>query len=369
MGGGQATDVWCYSGARSGYYYAAFWSGMPDLNYRSASVNTEIRKIAKFWLDKGVDGFRLDAARYLIEDGPGAGQSDSPSTIQWWKDFNAYVKSVNPDAMLVGEVWVGNEIVTKYYGDGKGLDLCFDFETAGQILQTLGTGFPQSVRAQVEKKVGLNAPLSFYAPFLANHDQLRAFNVLNKDFANAKLAAVLLLTLPGTPFLYYGEEIALYQNDGYSDENKRTPMQWSEDKNAGFTTGSPWQAAVTRDAPFTVASQLDNRFSLLTLYSKLIQIRKENSELWKGNIRFYDARKGTDSTSAKAGQILCFERTLDTGERCVVALNASKSVKNVYIDALKGSKFKNCLFDIVQSFPDGKICLDGKSFLILKETK
>ncbi len=115
----------------SGYYYGVFWEGMPDLNLRNPEVTAQIEDIARFWLeDVGVDGFRLDGARHLIEDG--AKQVNTPDTHAWFKQFHDFYKSVNPDAMTVGEVWDSVVAAAPYVRDGE-MDLVFNFELASTL--------------------------------------------------------------------------------------------------------------------------------------------------------------------------------------------------------------------------------------------
>ncbi len=101
------------------YYYGVFWEGMPDLNLQNAELRAEVKRLASLWLSRGADGFRLDAARYLIETGAGAGQADTPETHAFWKEFAAHVRQVKPDAVLVGENWSTTPVVATYYGSTK----------------------------------------------------------------------------------------------------------------------------------------------------------------------------------------------------------------------------------------------------------
>lgn len=248
--------VWHYNKTRNAYYYAAFGASQPDLNLRHPDVVAEMNKMAKFWLDKGVAGFRLDAVRFAMEGGPDA-QADTAETIAYWQDFNQYVKSVNPEAYLVGEAWVDIPVAARYYGEGKGLDQGFDFEVGYKILGLLkpdasaeaqfGTmrTNEQSKAKQVadakvlwdnvQQRLHSEAPLRFFAPFLTNHDQERVAYQLQQDDAKAKLAAAMLFSSPGTPYIYYGEEIGLTQDRTGHDVFKRAPMLWDNSQQAGFT--------------------------------------------------------------------------------------------------------------------------------------
>lgn len=246
--------VWHYDERRGEYYYAAFGATQPDLNLEHPDVVAEMKKMAKFWLDKGVAGFRLDAVRFVMESGPD-GQADLPATIDYWRDFNAYVKSINPEAYLVGEAWVDIPIAAKYWGNGEGLDQGFDFEVGykiiGQLQQDAGnsaqfgtisgtqSGELHPLQENLQRRLDSSAPLAFFTPFLTNHDQDRVAFQVSGDRATvlqkSKLAAAMLFSSPGTKYIYYGEEIGLTQAQSGHDVYKRAPMLWSNAAQGGFT--------------------------------------------------------------------------------------------------------------------------------------
>ncbi|WP_306523867.1 alpha-amylase family glycosyl hydrolase, partial [Rheinheimera sp.] len=218
--------VWHYHPERKQYYYAAFGASQPDLNLQHPDVIAEMKKMAKFWLDKGVAGFRLDAVRYAIENGPGQ-QADTAATIQYWQDFSTYVRSIAPDTLLVGEAWADLPVAAKYYGDGKALDAGFDFDFGYKVLALLQSdgavkaefGTMQAASSSAEQPLQVNfadrlaakVPMGYFSPFLTNHDQPRVGWQLSGHQAKAKLAAAMLFASPGTTYLYYGEEIGLSQ--------------------------------------------------------------------------------------------------------------------------------------------------------------
>lgn len=246
--------VWHFDERRGEYYYAAFGATQPDLNLKHPDVIAEMKKMAKFWLDKGVAGFRLDAVRFVIENGPDA-QADVAETIDYWRDFNAFVKSVKPDAYLVGEAWVDIPVAAKYWGDGKGLDQGFDFEVGykiiGQLQQDAGNAAQfgtisgtqntslHPLQENLQRRQDAAAPLAFFTPFLTNHDQERLPFQLSGDrqqvLQKAKLAAAMLFSSPGTKYIYYGEEIGLTQAHSGHDVYKRAPMLWANGAQGGFT--------------------------------------------------------------------------------------------------------------------------------------
>jgi hypothetical protein len=184
------------------YYYGLFWEGMPDLNYRNGDVTQAMRDVIQFWLrDMGVDGFRLDAVRHLIEDG--AIQQNTPETHAWLQDFYRYVHTLSPQALTVGEVWDTSAAVAPYIGDE--VDFCFEFDLATAILEAAKRGENNQL-VTVQQRVLETYPRGQYASFLTNHDQNRVINHLLKNVDQAKIAATLLLTNPGVGFLTGGVE-------------------------------------------------------------------------------------------------------------------------------------------------------------------
>jgi len=261
------------------YYYAVFTKGMPDLNYRNPAVSSEMDKVAKYWLDAGVDGFRLDAAKHLIEDAKI--QINTPETHTWYQQFRTFYKSINRNALTVGELSGENAGVMASYTQGDQLDLSFDFGLAGAFVSSAKSGNSGNANGQMRLSYNLVNPLQF-APFLTNHDEDRLMTQLENDNNKSKVAASLLLTSPGVPFVYYGEELGL-QGSG-SDPMKRRPMQWSSDPNGGFSTTSPWEELGPNWHTNNVAVESANPDSLLNWYQTLIHTRNEHAALRVGDV-------------------------------------------------------------------------------------
>jgi len=312
----QPDAVWHWNETRQQYYYGAFGASQPDLNLRHPDVVAEMEKMAKFWLDKGVAGFRLDAVRFAMEGGADA-QADTDETIAYWQHFNQYVKSVDPEAYLVGEAWADIPVAAKYFGEGKGLDQGFDFEVGYKILgllkpdasgeaqfgtmqsnQKVNTVDANVLKQNLQQRIDSTAPLDFFAPFLTNHDQERVAYQLAEHDDKAKLAAAMLFSSPGTPYIYYGEEIGLTQGGTGHDVYKRAPMQWNNSNQAGFTQAqTSWveQAELFGDnytqwwpeylaqqinaADRNVKTQQAQSNSLWRLYQHLIALKKQRPEL------------------------------------------------------------------------------------------
>ncbi|MFP4343806.1 MAG: alpha-amylase family glycosyl hydrolase [Anaerolineales bacterium] len=304
-------QVWYRRG--DGWYYAVFWSEMPDLNYEHPAVTAEIYDVAEFWLEEmGADGFRLDAVRYLIEDDLLTATprlATTEETLGWLEAFREHYVAVESEAMTVGEVWSHTQEVNHYLEEGA-LDLAFEFDLAEAIISAVGSGSPAALRSHMRQVQQVYAD-SHYATFLTNHDQERVMERLRGDVDRMKLAAATYLTLPGVPFVYYGEEIGMVGHK--PDELLRTPMQWTAEAEAGFTTGRPWQA-VNRDyAEVNVASQDEDPDSLLSHYRRLIHLRHAHPALHTGAFM---------PVESSDGLVYPFLR-LEDGDRVLVVLNFS----------------------------------------------
>ncbi|MBK8987042.1 MAG: alpha-amylase [Chloroflexi bacterium] len=266
--------VW-YAGEEE-YYYAVFWSGMPDLNLSNPDVTAELYEITRFWLeDMGVDGFRMDAVRHFIENG--AAQENTPDTHAWLQAYHDYYKNIDPDAFTVGETWTDTQNAARYAVDEN--DIAFDFDLAEAYVRAAGSPISGDLY-RVAELADASWPTNQFGVFLTNHDQNRVMSLL-RDPTKAKIAAALLMTSPGVPFLYYGEEIGMTGTK--PDEDIRLPMQWSSDEpNVGFTSGTPWRAPAADYPEVSVALQDDDPDSLLNHYRALIALRLANEALREG---------------------------------------------------------------------------------------
>lgn len=310
--------VWHRSG--SSWFYGLFTSGMPDLNYDTPAVKTAMFDAATYWLDTvGVDGFRLDAVLYIDED-PGALQN-TPGTLQFWQDFNQRVETVAPQAMTVGEAWTTSTTVAPYSAAGR-LDLCFEFDLAGAIVGAVNSADAGWLRSKLTQVCGLYR-YPQWGSFLSNHDQDRAFSQLGQDPAKARVAAGLLLTLPGVPFLYYGEEVGLVGTS--SDPLRRAPMQWSTAASAGFTTGTPWESLGADWAQNNVAVEGADPQSLLAWYRRLLDARAQAPALRRGTCAVLGSSAAPvmafvrrDTTAVPAQTLLCLANTSPLAQGAVM---------------------------------------------------
>jgi alpha-amylase len=270
---------WHKSPLRDEYYYGFFWRGMPDLNYRQPEVLAEMKQVATFWLQEmGADGFRLDAVKFLVEEAERV--DDTPGTHQVLREYASHVRRIRSDAFTIGEVFDSTGALLSYYPDQ--LDGYFAFEIADSLIAGAREGRGRGVLAPV-LRLQERLPAWRWSPFLRNHDQPRTRTELGGDWQAARLAAVLLLTLPGLPFVYYGEELGM--TGPKPDERIRTPMAWSrEGPHAGFTTGRPWQPLADDSLEANVAAQDRDPGSLLSLYRRLIHLRAEHPALAVGRL-------------------------------------------------------------------------------------
>ncbi|MGH7445129.1 MAG: alpha-amylase family glycosyl hydrolase, partial [Longimicrobiales bacterium] len=220
------------------YYYGLFWSGMPDYNLANPEVKAEIENIVRFWTDDvGVDGFRLDAIGHLFE-GPGGQWKNAPQNYPWLREFRDMLERVAPNAFTVGEVYDNTDGVLGYYPDQ--LHTFFAFEVADSLISAVRAGNAAGVVHAVER-VQREIPDHRWGVFIRNHDQTRTLTDMGGDVARVKLAAALQLTLPGLPFIYYGEELGMTGHKSHGDIRLRTPMQWALEPAVGFTDDVPWE--------------------------------------------------------------------------------------------------------------------------------
>lgn len=308
------------------YYFGFFWHGMPDLNFDNPFVTATAYDISRTWLkDLGAHGFRLDAIRHLIErDGVVA---STPETIQWLEAYHRYLRSIDPECFSVGEIWGDTSEVRQYIPNA--LDSAFEFQLASTIIGAVNSGDPSELAAHISRLNEAYADETDAAPystFLTNHDQNRLMSELGgvsaEGFAKNKLAASILLTLPGTPFLYYGEEIGMTGTK--PDPDLRVPMQWTDDpRTAGFTTGEPWRALNDDLSPVNVAFQKTTPDSLRSHYKAMIELRTAEPALRRGTAEIVDM--GSDA-------LLGVRRRLGDDEILVIANLSDTSVRTMSVD-------------------------------------
>lgn len=288
------------------FFYGIFWAGMPDLNYAEPAVREEMKRIATHWLAKGVDGFRLDATRHLFANGPGEQQNNQPETHAYLKELAAAVRKAKPQAVMVGENWVDTEdLIAPYFGStaqvagGDELPMNFDFPLAKEVVGGINAGEAAGIGARLEEVNETYPRGAIDTPFLTNHDQTRLATQLGNDPAKQRLAAAILLTLSGAPFLYYGEELGLQNGAGGPDQFKRTPMPWDATPGAGFTTAAkPWFDLAPGWHTANVAMEASDPASLLAHYRRLIHLRHATPALMKGTLTVLSPTKSSTHSLA-----------------------------------------------------------------------
>jgi len=338
---------WHDPGQGKDYYYGFFWGGMPDLNFDSPKVRKEIVDIGRFWLEEvGVDGFRLDAAKHIFPD-------DRPlDNHAFWKEFRAEMEAIKPDVYLVGEVYDKKEIVAPYL---PGLPALFNFDFHYTLIEALNTGNGQLL-LQKQKQV-----LDFYqgitpdfidATFSSNHDQPRLLNDLKKDPAKYKQALAILMTLPGAPYLYYGEEIGMLGLK--PDEQIREPFLWDKKElDRGRTTWIVPQYSTEGTVTPLAQQRLDND-SYFNHYKNIIALRHANPALAIGNL--------VPSSATYPSSLMVYLRQAEAQELLVMHHLGAEPIEVVLPEGFTIPRFATAGV----SLQSGKVLLPPYSSLVLE---
>lgn len=262
-------------------YYAGYFYQMADLNWSIVEVQEEMISAALFWLDKGVDGFRLDAAKYLEAYGEVNVQTQSiTSTLNKLALFEYRLEEYYPDVYITGEVWSGWNEMKLYY---QSMDSVLNFDIGGSIVNAVNSGnsgsYVDMIFQQLEDMDEYDND-AIYAPFLYNHDQDRLATILNGNVTKLKLAAEMLLTIEGNPTLYYGEELGMfgYKSAGPTiwDETRRMPVIWGNEYTTSWYTDSSIQSVDS------VINQQADPDSIYNVYKNMLHVRQDNIALRYG---------------------------------------------------------------------------------------
>ncbi|MGN2243178.1 alpha-amylase family glycosyl hydrolase [Frateuria sp. GZRR33] len=262
------------------HYLGTFTGAMPDLDFDTPAVREAIDDVGRYWLAQGADGFRLDAAQHVYYDF--ASQKNDPAVLRenlaWWSSFHRAMKQADPDVYLIGEVTREEpRELAPWFGP---LDAVFDFPLASQLVASARNERAGALGALL-RHIAVSIPAGRDAPFLSNHDQERVMSQLEGNAQHMRMAAAMLLTLPGEPFIYYGEELGMRGRK--PDPDLREPMRWHRDP--GGAGQSRWKRFTAGDgADVSVDAQQDDANSLLAWYRTLIGWRRELPVLRKGSL-------------------------------------------------------------------------------------
>jgi alpha-glucosidase len=350
FGGG----AWEWDEKTKQYYYHAFLKEQPDLNWRNPEVQQAMLDVLRFWLDRGVDGFRVDVMHHLVKDkefrdnppNPNFRPGMSPyrelmttytADLPEVQEIVAMMRNVveeYDDRMLVGEIYLPVERLMAYYGaSGKGAHLPFNF----QLIRLPWKA--KEIAAAIERYEALLPSDAWPNWVLGNHDKPRTASRVGT--AQARVAAMLLLTLRGTPTLYYGDEIGMHDVQipahvvqdpfeknvpglGLGRDPVRTPMQWTNAESAGFTTGKPWLPIADDFKSVNVSALRDQAASILTLYHRLIKLRRSEPALSVGEFAPLPADDDLIAYVRKAGE-----------RRLLVVLNLGSEARSFNLSDLE----------------------------------
>lgn len=261
------------------YYECRFVKEMPDLNLDEPLVRDEIVKIMKFWLDKGVAGFRLDAVTSFYT----GNNEKNTAFLKWLKTEASKIKE---DCYLVGEAWSPANIIKELYASGINSFFNFPFsQVDGLFIPAVRSENGSEVANRIESRqteILQISPNNIDAVFLSNHDNGRSSGMLNRDIELEKMAAALYMLTPGNSFIYYGEELGMTGSG--RDENKRLPMLWSVSDKTGIPNPPPFAESFEQPGK-GAAEQLKDKNSLLNYYIKLIKIKNQNPEIARGTLK------------------------------------------------------------------------------------
>ncbi len=277
-GGAPAGRTFAQLSGTNHYFECNFDGDMPELDFDQENVRQAVVDVAKHYLDMGVDGFRFDAAKYVYF-------GDHKRSVEFWKWYMGKLRDIKPDVYAVAEVWDSDGVTDQYYPAMN----CFDFtisQSNGLIAETAKKGDVNRYTAYVESyisRVDSIRPGSSFTPFVTNHDMDRAAGFLTVASGTMHMAANLYVLGPGTPFIYYGEEIGMRGSRGgaQTDANRRLAMLWGDGDYVKDPTGTTYPASSQVET--TVVDQKKDENSLYNHYKKLIMIRNANPEIATGH--------------------------------------------------------------------------------------
>lgn len=322
---GVQETTWTWNEKAKAYYFHKFYEFEPDLNIANPQVQDELLKIIGFWIELGVSGFRMDAVPFLIAQ-DGIHVKDAEPAYEFLRHVREYVQWRKGDAVLLAEANIPPQDCLKYFGDaGDRLHMMFNFPVNMTMFYALASGDTGPLKEKLEASCDI-PNIAQWAHFLRTHDELdigrlpdeqrqavfdafgpepdmqlygrgirrRLAPMLGGDRRKLELAYSLMLTMPGTPVIRYGDEIAMGDDLSLNErEAGRTPMQWSGERNGGFSTSSETVRPVIDEGPYgyrvvNVAMQRADRNSFLSWTERMLRLRKELTEIGEGDYTILD---------------------------------------------------------------------------------
>ena len=380
---------WAWDPSAGQYFWHRFYSHQPDLNYDNPAVREEMLNVVRFWLDLGLDGFRADAVPYLFER-EGTNCENLPETHAFLKELRRFLDENYPGRILLAEANQWPQDVRPYFGDGDEFHMAFHFPVMPRIYMSLA----QADSAPIVNILRATPPIPDncqWCTFLRNHDELtlemvtpeerefmwrtyapaprmrlnlgirrRLAPLLDGDRRKIELLFSILFTLPGSPIIYYGDEIGMGDNIWLDDRNGvRTPMQWDHTPNAGFSTAAPEKlyAPVIEDQHYgcrfvNAAEQRARADSLWHTLRRMIAVRKEHRAFGRGGCEFLGPPRNT-AIGSENHTVLAALRA--HGDESVVAVhNLSSSAQSIELDLSrwKSARVRSLLDPVSRPFPN-----------------
>lgn len=369
------TSNWTFDKKTNQYYWHRFYSSQPDLNFDNPKVQEEMLNVARFWLDLGIDGFRADAVPYLFER-EGTNCENLPETHIYLKKLRKFIDDNYPDRILLCEANQWPEDVRPYFGDGDEFNMGFHFPVMPRIYMAL----KKENFTDIQEIMNRTPPIPEncqWCTFLRNHDELtlemvtpeerkwmwekyapdprmksnlgirrRLAPLLDNDHRKIKLANSLLFTLPGSPIVYYGDEIGMGENLDLPDRNGvRTPMQWDDSPHGGFTIGTPFTEMVQGEYDYqnvNVDSQIKKTDSLFHTIQKMITLRKKHPAFGSSTMEWVNASNPAVATYTRTHQ----------NETLLIINNLSDSPQTIHLPA----EYQT---DFVELFSETECCIES----------
>jgi maltose alpha-D-glucosyltransferase / alpha-amylase len=379
---GEEASNWAWDNEAKSYFWHRFYRHQPELNFDNSEVQLEMIKVVDFWMKMGIDGFRLASVPFLFEE-EGTNCENLPQTHDFLKKLRSHIDKYYEDRILIAEANLWPEDAAQYFGEGQECHMSFNYPLMPRLFLGLRTEDSYPIIDIIEQTPATPAN-SQWALFLRNHDEIgldmvteeekdflfkayatdpntkhnlgirrRLAPLLNNDRRKIELLYTILFSLPGTPVLYYGDEIGMGDNIYLGDRfGVRTPMQWNMNSNAGFSESNPQKLylpvitdPVYRYESLNVATQEENPSSLMWWMKNVLAMRKRLNVFGRGDLKFIE------SSNAK---VLCFARTYQDQKMIVVAnLSQFSQATNLNL-----SEFKDC--DITEVFSQNRFMNVGQ---------